>query len=88
MQWLRIGYVYLKKTYRNHSGPKSYNKRISNTLPLPISTMRGNVGSPNTSFQSGTSTGIYPETESINHIELEKDKNKLMEMINNLILYL
>lgn len=50
--------------------------------------MRGNVGSPNTSFQSGTSTGIYPETESINHIELEKDKNKLMEMINNLILYL
>jgi len=35
---------------------------ISNALPLPISTMRGNVGSLKTSFQSGTRAGIYPET--------------------------
>jgi hypothetical protein len=41
---------------------------ISNALPLPISTMRGNVGSLKTSFQSGTRAGIYPETEDLYYL--------------------
>ncbi len=49
--------------------------------------MRGNVGSLKTSFQSGTSAGIYPETEDYVFIDfplnfyktkhkIKKNKNK------------